>query len=161
MGVLGLEEITMNPSEIEQRIQRAKELDAKATKGPWEFWDNQSNQMIVANVKGKGDNAKGNVIAALGGVVAKTPEFQLISEYRTLCPALAADCERLMSDLRTAREAIEGLTKAVAVTCWTSDDGKTKCLADADSLRLEYSQELGDAFEQASAALTQLNARLK
>lgn len=91
----------------EDRIARCRELDAKATKGPWEFWDNESNQLIVANVKGKGDDAKGNVIAALGGISAKTPEFQLIAEYRTLAPLLATELTRTREALRVMRGALE------------------------------------------------------
>lgn len=67
--------------------------------------------------------------------------------------AVTAERDAARADCAAMREALLELSNQVSSTLWTTEDGDEKLAASADSLREEYSTQLGDAFEKAQTAL--------
>lgn len=73
---------------LEEKLAEISQRAEKAIKGPWEFKDYTSNQLIVTK--------KGAPICALAGVVAKDAEFEFIAHARQDIPKLLAVIELLI-----------------------------------------------------------------
>lgn len=113
-------------------IARVRELDQKATKGPWRESKLSSIRVVAELSDGTGRYPVAYTGEALGtGSGMLAPEAcannDLIAEYRTAAPALADECERLLEKVEKARRAIE--TAPHDETCERTRDpyGATQC----------------------------------
>jgi hypothetical protein len=85
--------VTVPQTELSVILNEIEERANKATEGPWEFVDSTANQMVVKPL-GKG---RDGIICALGGIGARTPEFQFIASARTDVPALVKALHRAVA----------------------------------------------------------------
>lgn len=95
----------MNPS-TEEDIARVRELDAKATKGPWitgsipwKVWAN-GGYNTVCDVGACGDAVPVPDCPQLSTSDSMAANRDLIAAYRTLAPRLATDLENALAALR-------------------------------------------------------------
>lgn len=79
-------------TKLENFLRECEERANKATKGTWEFIDQDDNQYVVAVVKKakNPENDKLKHICALPGISAMTKDFQFIAHARTDIPLLLA-----------------------------------------------------------------------
>ena len=84
-------------------IKRLRELLAKATSGPWEWWNSGKYGVTAIKEHDPGDE-KGNLFACGGD---RSTDAALIAEMRNALPALldmAERCARYEAALRQVRE---------------------------------------------------------
>ena len=86
--------------DIKARVERARELDKKATKGPWhKNW----GCVHTTNHPRTGESIE---IAITHRTPLGSDDTVFIAESRTLLPALAVDCERLQKRVAELESAV-------------------------------------------------------
>lgn len=91
-----------NSTSIDTLITEVKRLDAEATRGPWTV---SSNDLAVRTFHPDNEMQICMIRAEYCADDEDRRNARMIAYYRTACPALAAECERLRSQLAAEREA--------------------------------------------------------
>ena len=103
--------------DIKARVERARELDAQATRGPWGFYQPMEfpKDWRISTGPNEPPYWIGRLTKAqasgLGSEPPREEDARFIAESRTLLPALAADCERLQGEVQDVDARRESLVK--------------------------------------------------
>lgn len=122
-----MSEPTQQPSDIPAAlIAEARRLDAGATKGPWDVRPKPHDDWgMIRGADGKpvadtamnarcrefrdSDEALRDGALWAAGPPEVAANARLIARYRTLCPELAGECERLMTEVESLRAELSRL----------------------------------------------------
>lgn len=161
------------PDDMLARVARAKALDAQATPGPWNVMNNGRSRLFHVETDEGCPAGQGVPVCSLP---SHERNADLIAEYRTLCPQLAADVEALRARLRHVAQLAIGVTGAAgpmnaedAVAALVAENAKLREDAASTDAWLRENEvvnyitfDMGEFVAvEAVAALVAGNARLR